>query len=153
MPSENNPHSSDDPFNLERFLKAQEGAYNRALAELHQGQKRSHWMWFIFPQIEGLGQSATTRFYSVKSLDEARAYLDHPILGARLCECAQAVLDVEGRSASDIFGFPDDMKLQSCMTLFASLKDAPEVFGQVLKKYYDGEGDEKTVGLLGKQKH
>jgi uncharacterized protein (DUF1810 family) len=143
-----NPNGDHDLFDLQRFLKSQEGIYARALSELKRGQKRSHWMWFIFPQIEGLGQSATTRFYSIKSLEEARAYLGHPVLGARLLECANALLEVEGRSASEIFGYPDDMKLQSCMTLFASLTDAPDVFGQVLKKYYLGERDEKTIAIM-----
>lgn len=140
----------DDPFDLSRFLEAQEPVYERALAELRHGQKRSHWMWFIFPQIDGLGFSATTKYYAIKSLTEAQQYLDHPILGVRLLECAEAVLAVKGRSISEIFGYPDDLKLKSCMTLFASVPNAPAVFGQVLEKYFHGERDAKTLALLEK---
>ncbi len=137
-----------DPFELERFVSAQSGAYSRALAELRGGEKRSHWMWFIFPQIEGLGHSSTARHYSIKSIEEARAYLAHPVLGPRLLECAQAVLTVEGRSAADIFGYPDDMKLRSSMTLFAQVSEPDSVFVQVLEKYYHGRQDDRTLELL-----
>jgi uncharacterized protein (DUF1810 family) len=139
----------DDPFDLNRFLEAQEGVYRGALAELRQGQKRSHWMWFIFPQLEGLGHSPTTQYYAIKSLEEARAYLDHPVLGQRLHECAQVLLEVEGRSAMDIFGYPDILKLRSSMTLFACVADEPgSLFDHVLEAYYDGEEDARTLDLL-----
>src|SRR5712671_4098617 len=111
----------DDPFDLRRFLSAQEDTYARVVAELRSGQKRSHWMWFIFPQIDGLGHSATTKHFAIKSIQEARQYLTHPVLGTRLVECAEAVLAVEGRSIAEIFGYPDDLKLKSSMTLFESV--------------------------------
>jgi len=142
--------SLGDPFDLKRFTSAQEGVYGAALAELKGGRKRSHWMWFIFPQIDGLGFSATSRRYAIKSIREARAYLDHPVLGQRLKECAQALLAVEGRSASQILGYPDDMKLSSSMTLFAVAAEEPDsVFVRVLERYYGGERDGATLRLLG----
>jgi uncharacterized protein (DUF1810 family) len=137
-----------DTFNLSRFTSAQEGIYNRVLAELKNGEKRTHWMWFIFPQIDGLGFSSTSKYYAVKSIEEARQYLDHPVLGKRLMECAETVLAVEGRSVSEIFGYPDDMKLKSCMTLFASVPHSHPVFAGVLDKYFHGERDMKTLRLL-----
>ena len=139
-----------DPYDLNRFISAQEGVYDRALAELRGGLKRSHWMWYIFPQIEGLGHSPTTRLYSIKSLEEARQYLAHPVLGARLAECAEAVLGVQGHSASDIFGHPDDWKLQSSMTLFALVSNPGSVFERVLDKYYGGKQDSRTLQIVGK---
>lgn len=139
----------DDPFDLSRFTKAQQGIYDSALAELRSGRKRTHWMWFIFPQIAGLGHSPTSQHYAIKSSNEARQYLKHPVLGARLLECAEAVLAVEGRSVSDIFGYPDDMKLMSSMTLFAAVEDNPDsVFIQVLEKYFQGKQDHRTLQLL-----
>jgi uncharacterized protein (DUF1810 family) len=143
--------SSDrgDPFDLNRFTTAQERSYGAALAELRAGRKRSHWMWFIFPQIDGLGYSPTSRLYAIKSIEEARAYLDHPVLGPRLFECAEAVLAVEGRSASAIFGYPDDMKLKSSMTLFAAAAGDPgSVFVRVLDRYFAGERDGLTLRIL-----
>ena len=141
--------SRDDPFDLNRFTSAQERVYGTVLAELKSGRKRSHWIWFIFPQIEGLGHSSTSQFYAIKSIEEARRYLKHPVLGARLVECAETVLGVEGRSVSDIFGYPDDMKLKSSMTLFASVREDPHsVFVRVLDKYFHGERDERTLQLL-----
>ena len=138
-----------DPHNLDRFLQAQEGVYAQALAELRSGKKRSHWMWFIFPQIAGLGYSPTTRYYAIEGPEEARAYLDHPVLGARLRACAAALLDLEAGSASRIFGHPDDLKLRSSMTLFATVVDTPDsVFDQVLDRYYDGEEDPRTCQIL-----
>ena len=137
-----------DPFDLARFTSAQEGVYGRALAEVRGGLKRSHWMWFIFPQIEGLGSSPTAEYYAIGSLAEARQYLRHPVLGARLRECAEAVLAVEGRSASEIFGYPDDLKLRSSMTLFARVAEADSVFARVLAKYYGGQQDPMTLGIL-----
>ncbi len=141
--------SRDDPFDLNRFMSAQERVYGTVLAELKSGRKRSHWIWFIFPQIEGLGHSPTSQFYAIKSIEEARRYLKHPVLGARLVECAETVLAVEGRSVADIFGYPDDMKLKSSMTLFASVtEDTNSVFVRVLEKYFHGERDERTLQLL-----
>jgi uncharacterized protein (DUF1810 family) len=140
-----------EPYDLNRFITAQEGVYDRALAELRDGMKRSHWMWFIFPQIEGLGQSPTSRHYSIKSLEEARQYLSHPVLGQRLTECSEAVLAVKGQSASDIFGHPDDWKLQSSMTLFELVSGPDSVFARVLEKYYAGKRDTKTLQIVGKQ--
>lgn len=137
-----------DPHDLGRFVRAQEDSYDRALAEIRRGRKQSHWMWYIFPQIEGLGFSPTSRKYSIKSLTEAKAYLSHPVLGPRLLACAQAALDVEGRSALDIFGSPDEMKLKSCATLFASVSLAGSVFERLLDKYFQGESDGKTLRLL-----
>ena len=142
---------TNDPYDLQRFLRAQEPIYATALAELRGGQKRSHWMWFIFPQIEGLGQSPTSKYYAIKSLAEAQAYLQHPLLGPRLQECAEAVLAIEGRSAAEIFGFPDDLKLRSSMTLFAALAGPDSVFARVLERFYDGRPDEQTLRIGGLQ--
>ena len=136
------------PFNLSRFLDAQAQIYPQALAELTAGRKRSHWIWFIFPQIAGLGFSEMSERYAIGSLAEARAYLDHPILGARLRECAEAVLAIEGRTATQILGSPDDLKLRSCATLFAAVAPAGSVFERLLAKFYDGEKDERTLRLL-----
>ena len=141
--------TSNDPYNLRRFISAQGPIYEIVLAELRSGHKRTHWMWFIFPQIEGLGQSPTSKYYAIKDEEEARHYLNHPVLGARLVECAKTVLAVEGKSASEIFGFPDDMKLKSCMTLFACVADTEPVFARMLEKYFDGKQDQKTLDLLG----
>lgn len=145
-------HDDHDPFNLSRFTKAQEGIYNNVLAELRKGEKRTHWMWFIFPQIEGLGHSSTSRYYAIKSMEEARQYLKHPVLGKRLLECTEAVLGVEGRSASEIFGYPDDLKLKSSMTLFAQVTGSPPLFGRVLDKYFHEERDVRTLSLLAEMK-
>jgi uncharacterized protein (DUF1810 family) len=139
-----------DPHNLSRFISAQEATYETALAELRSGQKRTHWMWFIFPQIHGLGRTSTSEYYSIKSEEEARQYLSHPILGARLLECARAVWALEGRSASQIFGFPDDLKLKSSMTLFAHIAGPGSVFARVLDKCFAGKPDEKTLEILSK---
>jgi len=142
-----------DPFDLNRFVAAQESVYARALGEIKRGEKRSHWMWYIFPQIDGLGYSTTSKQYALKSIEEAHAYLAHPLLGTRLRECAEAVDTIEGRTASQIFGSPDDMKLRSCATLFAAVANpVPEnsVFERILAKYFHGEGDMKTLHLLEK---
>ncbi len=139
---------ADDPFDLNRFVRAQAAVYSTALAELNAGSKRSHWMWFIFPQIDGLGHSETTKRYAIKSLAEARAYLTHPVLGARLVACTEALLAFEGRSARQIFGRPDDMKLQSSMTLFAAISPAASGFSMVLDRYFGGTRDGRTVELL-----
>src|SRR6476469_7905064 len=119
--------AEDDPHDLARFVEAQAGDYETALAEIRSGRKRSHWMWYIFPQIDGLAFSSTSKFYSIKSADEAKAYLAHPVLGPRLRECAAAFIGVEGRSAHDIFGSPDDLNLRSCATLFASVSPPDSV--------------------------
>lgn len=137
-----------DPFDLDRFLQAQTRSYEAALAEIRAGHKRTHWMWYVFPQIEGLGYSDMAARYSIKSAEEARAYLDHPVLGRRLVECAQAVLLVEGRSAGEIFGFPDDLKLRSCATLFAVVSPETPVFQRVLDRYYQGAPDARTLEIL-----
>jgi uncharacterized protein (DUF1810 family) len=142
---------SDDPFDLERFVGAQAPDYDRVLSELRNGEKRSHWMWYIFPQIEGLGQSPMSHRYSIKSAAEARAYLDHPVLGPRLRECAAVVNGIVGRSALEIFGSPDDMKLRSCATLFASVSD-DAVFEQLLQKYFNGQHDKDTLRLFDQEK-
>jgi uncharacterized protein (DUF1810 family) len=138
-----------DPYDLNRFISAQEGIHDRVLAELRGGLKRTHWMWYIFPQIDGLGHSPTTKHYAIKSLEEARQYLSHPVLGARLAECAEAVLAVQGLSASDIFGHPDDWKLQSSMTLFSLVAEPHSVFERVLEKYFQGNRDARTLQLVG----
>ncbi|GIF03808.1 DUF1810 domain-containing protein [Actinoplanes siamensis] len=133
---------------LQRFVHAQGGVHEQARAELAAGHKRSHWMWFVFPQLAGLGSSPTARAYAIRDLDEARAYLAHPVLGPRLVECARTLLGVRGRTASQILGHPDDLKLRSSMTLFAEAADDPAVFRQVLERYYDGP-DARTLELLG----
>ena len=137
-----------EPYDLQRFVRAQEGDYNAALAEIRGGRKRSHWMWYIFPQFDGLGMSPTSRQYSVKSLAEAKAFLSHPVLGPRLLECAEAALAVDGRTAEEIFGYPDDMKLRSCATLFAAVSPADSVFHRIIDKYFHGEADAKTLRLI-----
>jgi uncharacterized protein (DUF1810 family) len=149
MPNAKDSPRSDDPYDSNRFVRAQETVYERALSEIRGGRKRTHWMWYIFPQLDGLAFSSTSEFYAIKSLAEARAYLDHPILGPRLLECAEAVLGVAGRSAREIFGSPDDLKLRSCATLFACVSAPGSVFDRLLEKYYRGERDGKTLQLLG----
>jgi uncharacterized protein (DUF1810 family) len=141
--------AADDPHDLARFVEAQAGDYETALAEIRAGRKRSHWMWYIFPQIDGLGFSSMARRYAIKSLDEARAYLDYPVLGPRLVEITEAALAVEGRSAHEIFGSPDDMKLRSCATLFARAASEGSVFSRLLDRFFDGEPDVRTLELLG----
>ncbi len=144
-----NVGTGNDPFDLERFVLAQTGVYDRALAEIRAGQKRSHWMWFIFPQYIGLGRSAASLEYAIKSRAEAEAYLRHPLLGPRLSECTEAILGFEGRSALEILGSPDDVKLKSCATLFGEVSPAGSVFERVLAKYFDGERDVETIRLMG----
>jgi uncharacterized protein (DUF1810 family) len=150
MKKTNSKIGRKDHFGLSRFMSAQHEVYNRALEELKSGAKRTHWMWYIFPQIDGLGHSATAEYYAIKSLEEAREYLNHPVLGSRLVECAKAVLAIEGRLASEIFGYPDDLKLKSSMTLFASVADSGSIFVRVLDKYFHGEKDGRTLQLLDK---
>ena len=134
---------------LQRFLDAQATAYPTALAELKTGRKRSHWMWYIFPQIQGLGVSSTARHYAIRDAAEAAAYLAHPVLGARLVEIAQALLTLPGGNATRVMGTPDDLKLRSSMTLFAAVPGADPVFQAVLDKYFGGAPDERTRQLLG----
>jgi len=138
-----------DPYNLARFVDAQKDDYAQALAEIRRGRKQSHWMWYVFPQFAGLGSSAASREYSIKSLEEARAYLDHPVLGPRLLECAEALLKIRDRSARDILGFPDDLKLRSCATLFASVSPPESVFDRLLDRFFRGEQDARTLALAG----
>lgn len=142
-----NPHP-DDHFELSRFVEAQEDTHQAALTEIRQGRKRSHWMWFIYPQLRGLGQSAMAQRYGIGGADEAQAYLSHPILGPRLIAMCEAALSVEGRSATEIFGTPDDLKLRSSATLFAQVSEPGSVFHQILEKYYDGQPDQRTLQLL-----
>lgn len=136
------------PFDLQRFVKAQEENYSLALAELKRGRKSSHWMWYVFPQFAGLGYSQTAQFYAIKSVGEAAAYLLHPVLGPRLVECSEALLNIEGRTVSEIFGFPDDLKLKSSITLFLTLAENDSVFDRVLGKYFGGYSDDRTLELL-----
>ena len=138
----------NDPYDLERFVRAQKDAYELALSEIVAGRKRSHWMWYIFPQIEGLGSSAMSRRYAIKSQAEARAYLDHALLGPRLLACVEALLNLEGRSVEQVFGFPDDRKLRSCATLFATVSPSGSVFHRLLEQYFHGEHDPATLRRL-----
>jgi uncharacterized protein (DUF1810 family) len=137
-----------DSFGLNRFVLAQEETYDQALSELERGRKQSHWMWWVFPQLDGLGFSPITTRFSIKSEEEARAYLSHPTLGPRLLECAKAILSLDGKSARDILGSPDDLKLKSCATLFAHVSPPGSAFEQILEKFYSGEPDEATLRLL-----
>ena len=141
-------NSSSDSYNLERFVIAQDSIFKRVLSELQAGTKMGHWMWFIFPQIRGLGRSPTSIEYAISSRDEAQAYLQHPVLGPRLKECTQSVLDVNGRSATDIFGTPDDIKFRSSMTLFAQVSRDDDIFHRALQKYFAGVPDRLTLDLL-----
>ena len=137
-----------DPHNLSRFVAAQKDSYERALDEIRRGRKQSHWMWYVFPQVRGLGRSAMSETYAIRSLDEARAYLAHPVLGPRLMEIASAVLGLTDRSATEIFGWPDDMKLQSSATLFAAASSPGSVFHRILDQYFNGQQDPRTLELL-----
>ena len=140
----------DDPYRLERFLQAQDsgGTFQRAVAELRAGRKASHWMWFIFPQIAGLGLSAMSQRYAISGLAEARAYLEHPVLGTRLVECTTILAATDGRSAAEILGPVDAVKLRSSMTLFAAAAPDQPAFSAVLSKYFDGTADEATLARL-----
>lgn len=146
-----NADAASDRFNLRRFVEAQAGVYDQACAELRAGRKRSHWMWFVFPQIRGLGNSEMAVRYAISGRDEARAYLEHPVLGARLRECARIVVELEGRAGErktveEIFGYPDDLKFHSSMTLFAEVEGPAErVFHEALKKYFGGKVDQATL--------
>lgn len=138
-----------DPFDLQRFVEAQSATYDAALAELQAGRKRSHWMWFVFPQLAGLGSSSMAQRYAISGLPEASAYLQHPTLGPRLRACTAAVNAVEGRSAHDILGSPDDLKFRSCMSLFARAAPQEALFRDALGKYFDGAPDPRTLAALG----
>ena len=142
----------DDPYDLRRFTKAQRNIYDRVLTELRNGKKQTHWMWYIFPQIAGLGHSTTSRRYAIKSIEEARQYLNHPILGKRLLECVKVLLAIEGRSISEILGHPDDRKLKSSMTLYTCIPNSPSVLFRVLDKYFNGNRDITTLQLFEKIK-
>ncbi len=142
--------AEQDDFHLQRFADAQASTYAQAQAELAAGEKRSHWMWFIFPQVRGLGFSATAQRYAISGLEEARAYLRHPLLGARLRECTALVNAAEGRSLNQIFGYPDDLKFHSSVTLFAVAETEPDnVFQAALIKYFNGRRDARTLQELG----
>ncbi|MBR0160472.1 MAG: DUF1810 domain-containing protein [Oscillospiraceae bacterium] len=132
---------------LSRFLDAQRYDYDTALREIRSGRKRSHWMWYIFPQIQGLGFSSTAQYYAIRDLQEAKDYLAHPVLGARLKEISEALLALDGLSAHEVFGYPDDLKLRSSMTLFSLAAPEEAVFSAVLEKYYGGEPDSRTIQL------
>jgi uncharacterized protein (DUF1810 family) len=140
--------SASDPFDLKRFVDAQAPVYGNVVDELRRGRKRSHWMWFVFPQLRGLGSSPMAAHYGIASLEEARAYLRHDLLGPRLHECTQLVSQVQGRSIAEIFGSPDDLKLRSSMTLFARATDENQDFVALLDRYYDGRQDQLTVARL-----
>jgi uncharacterized protein (DUF1810 family) len=141
--------ATNDRFDLQRFVEAQAGVYEQACAELRAGRKRSHWMWFVFPQIRGLGSSEMAVRYGISGREEARAYLDHPVLGSRLRDGAGIVVELEGRTIEEIFGYPDDLKFHSSMTLFAEVEGPSErVFHEALKKYFGGEADKATLERL-----
>jgi uncharacterized protein (DUF1810 family) len=139
---------AEDTFDLQRFIAAQQGVYARVLDELTAGRKRSHWMWFVFPQLRSLGHSPTARFYGLSSLDEAKAYLRHAVLGARLGECTERVNAISGRSAREIFGSPDDLKFHSCLTLFAAADPGNAGFRTALDRYFAGHPDGRTRAML-----
>ena len=141
------PPGTDDPFELQRFVDAQDGVYATVLDELRAGAKRTHWIWFVFPQLRGLGRSPTAQHFGIGSLAEARAYLEHPVLGPRLRECARLLTHSAGRSAREILGYPDDLKVRSSMTLFARAGEDP-VFRDVLDTFYDGADDPATLERL-----
>ena len=140
--------ASPDPFNLQRFLAAQQGVYERAVRELGAGRKQSHWMWFIFPQIQGLGSSPTAREFAIADLDEARAYLSHALLGSRLRHCTSLVLESKLPGVEEIFGYPDHLKFHSCMSLFAKADAAESEFAQALRQYFDSRLDPQTLQRL-----
>src|SRR5262245_17212031 len=141
-----------DPFDLDRFVAAQDPVYDRVLAELRQGEKRSHWMWFIFPQFTGLGSSFRSEKYAIKSIEEARAYLAHPILGVRLRECVELVNGIDDRPIDAVFGYPDTMKFQSSVTLFGAATGDNAVFNEALERHFAGVADAKTLALLAEER-
>jgi uncharacterized protein (DUF1810 family) len=137
-----------DAFHLKRFVDAQDPVFETALGELERGRKRTHWMWFVFPQLAALGSSANAKHFGIHSLEEARAYLRHPILGERLRRCCEVLLKLEGRTAHEVFGATDEMKFRSCLTLFEIAAPREPLFARCLAKYYGGERDERTLGLM-----
>jgi uncharacterized protein (DUF1810 family) len=143
-----NSIAMEDPYNLQRFVEAQAPRYAEVRAELRRGRKTGHWMWFVFPQIRGLGSSETAQYFAISSLDEAKDYLDHPVLGPRLRGCAGLVVQIENESVDQIFGYPDNLKFQSSMTLFARATEDNQVFLEALKKYFGGEFDPQTLARL-----
>jgi uncharacterized protein (DUF1810 family) len=138
----------DDPYDLQRFVDAQDGVFEQACEELYDGRKTSHWMWFVFPQLRGLGHSGMALRFGIASLGEARAYLAHPLLGQRLKECVRLALRIDGRSITDVFGSPDDLKFRSCMTLFQRAAPEEKLFADALQKYFGGTPDVRTLDLL-----
>ena len=138
----------NDPFDLERFIEAQNPIYNEVLKELEQGQKKGHWMWYVFPQIHSLGHSAMAQRYAINSQEEAIAYVGHALLGERLRECTQLVINTKGRTAKQIFGHPDVLKFRSSMTLFSRVEKSSQIFDDVLLKYYEGKPDKRTLDIL-----
>jgi len=136
--------------NLQRYLSAQRGSYDEALAEMRNGRKNGHWMWYIFPQLSGLGMSATSLYYGIRDLDEARAYMTDPVLGRRLIEISTVLLDIKTNDPREVFWYPDDLKLCSCMTLFAVAAPEQEIFRRVLHKFFGGRADSRTLSLLGR---
>lgn len=141
-------NDTSDPFDLERFVAAQRGVYETALAEIRDGEKTSHWMWFVFPQLAGLGRSPMAQRYAIGGVAEARAYLAHPVLGPRLVDCAESAIAVRGSSANDIFGSPDDLKLRSSATLFAHVSPPGSPFHGLLERFFGGHPDPATLKLL-----
>ena len=137
-----------DQYNLNRFLEAQMTTYEGAMLELARGRKESHWIWYVFPQIEGLGRSDTAKLYSIKSLEESRAYLEHPVLGQRLIEACEIILSLKDVSMDEVMGFPDDLKLLSSMTLFEALSDSSSIFTKIIEIYFDDERDENSIKLI-----
>ena len=142
----------EDAFDLARFVRAQAGIYEQTLAEIGSGRKRSHWMWFIFPQIVGLGHSTMSHTYAIQSLEEAHQYLAHPVLGARLRECCRTLLALDGKTAHEIFRSPDDLKFRSCLTLFARAAPDETLFDELLVKYFDSKEDPATLDVLAGQR-
>ena len=142
---------ADKSYDLQRFLRAQNRDYETALAEIRSGHKYSHWIWYIFPQIAGLGRSSTSKYYAIRDLDEAKAYMDEPTLRNRLIRISEALLSLNDDDAEDVMGWPDDMKLRSCMTLFAQVAPEEETFRKVLEKFFDGEPDGKTLKILNRK--
>ena len=136
------------PAPLERFVEAQEQDYSIALSEIRAGKKRSHWMWYIFPQLAGLGHSSTAQLYAIQDINEARSFLAHPVLGPRLREISETLLGLKGKTAEEIFGYPDVLKLRSCATLFARVSESGSVFDRILQNYYDSQPDDATLRLL-----
>lgn len=141
--------TEDDPFNLNRFVEAQADTYQTALAELQRGRKRGHWIWYVLPQFQGLGRTSTAQAYAINSIEEAKEYLTHPLLGPRLIECFQALLQVEGKTIHEIVGSPDDLKVRSSATLFLIADPKIGEFQAVLDKYYQGAPDDLTINLVG----